>query len=370
MTQPNMSAIARAAGVGKATVSLALRNDPRLRPETRERIQKVAEEMGYRANAVVSNLMAQLRASRNPKYQATIAIFNAGPERKSLVTNTTFRAWMAGMKQRGEELGYALDEFWLEDPEMEPGRVRQILRARSIRGAVIAGVLNRREIPGRFDVLWEDLASVVVGVRPERPPLHFACNDQFSTAMHTAWELERLGYARPGLVIAPAIEQNIDHRFSAGFFAGWSQSEMEGRVPPWDFSPEKEKEFGGWLRQYQPDVIVCTHPEIKDWVERAGLIVPDQIGLVHLDLTPELKGWSGMDQNNPLVGAFAVDLVVGQLHRNESGIPERPKCMMTESCWVPGGTLREGMEKTPRPRRTGRPRAPGGARKTSGKPVI
>ncbi|MCX7869398.1 MAG: LacI family DNA-binding transcriptional regulator, partial [Terrimicrobiaceae bacterium] len=72
-----MSEIARAAGVGKATVSLALRDDPRLRPETRARIQRVARELGYQRNAVVANLMAQLRASRDPKFQATLALLNA-----------------------------------------------------------------------------------------------------------------------------------------------------------------------------------------------------------------------------------------------------------------------------------------------------
>jgi LacI family transcriptional regulator len=349
MAKPNMSAIARAAGVGKATVSLALRNDPRLRPETRERIQKVAAEMGYRANAIVSNLMAQLRASRNPKYQSTLAVFNASPERESLRTNHTFRGWMDGLRQRAEELGYGLDEFWLEEPGIEPGRLRQILHARNIRGGIIAGILNHRELPAKYDPIWEDLASVVVGVRPERPPLHFACNDQYSTALHAAEEVRRQGYTRPGLVIAPAIEENIDHRFSAGFYAGQSQKEIAGRVPPWDFDPSREADFQKWLRQHRPDVLVCTHPELRDWVTRAGLRCPEDIGLLHLDVTPALEGWSGMDQNNGTVGAFAVDLVVGQLHRNENGIPDRPKCMMTESVWVAGETLRQNPEATSRP---------------------
>ena len=53
-----MQDIAKAAGVGKATVSLALRNDPRLRPQTCRRIQKIARQMGYRTNATIASLMA------------------------------------------------------------------------------------------------------------------------------------------------------------------------------------------------------------------------------------------------------------------------------------------------------------------------
>jgi len=336
-----MTEIARAAGAGKATVSLALRNDPRLRLETRQHIQAVAARMGYRANAVVSHLMAQLRASRNPKFKSTIGILNASTSRDSLHTNATFRAWISGLGARSSELGYGIDEFWLHEPGIGPERLRQILRTRNIRGVVIAAVLDHSEIPSEFDSLWQDLACVVVGIRPDRPAFHFACNDQFSTAMHAARELKRLGYERPGLVIDPAIEANIDHRFSAGFQAGGAFVSAGQPIPLLDFHPGGEVAFARWMEKYRPDVIVCTHPEIRDWVGNLGLRCPRDIGLVHLDLTPELAGWSGMNQSNEMVGAFAMDLVIGQLHRNETGIPASPKCMMNESEWVPGSTLRK-----------------------------
>jgi len=341
MSTPNMAEIARKAGVGKATVSLALRNDPRLRRETRERIQRIAEKMGYRANAVVSHLMAQLRSSRDPKYQATIGIVNASNSRDSIETNYTFRTWMGGLRSRCSELGYGTDEFWLHEPGVGPGRLREILAARNIRGVIIGAVLELRQLPPEFDILWHDLACVVVGIRPERPALHFACNDQFSTAMQTASELRKLGYQRPGLVIDHAIEENLDHRFSAGFYAGQAEEELQRRVPIFNFRTAERPAFQKWIEKFQPDVVVCTHPEIREWLESLGLQSPRDIGLVHLDLTPELVGWSGMNQNNDAVGAFAVDLVVGQLHRNECGIPEHPKCMMIESHWVPGTTLRD-----------------------------
>lgn len=356
MSTPNMSAIAREAGVGKATVSLALRNDPRLRLETRQRIQTIAHRMGYQANAVVSNLMAQLRASRNPKYQSTLGILNASHARDSLQKNLTFRRWTSGLVAHCSELGYGTDEFWLHEPGVDPERLKQILQARNIRGVIIAAMLDHRELPPEFDILWQDLACVVVGIRPERPALHFACNDQFSTAMHTAWELDRLGYSRPGLIIDPVIEENVDHRFTAGFYAGRTLEDLKNRIPVLDFRPEAQGLFAEWMKKYEPDVLVCTHPEIRDWLDATGLRCPQDIGLVHLDLTPELEGWSGMNQNNEVVGAFAADLVIGQLHRNEVGIPDRPKCMMIESQWVHGSTLRNppGVKKPSRPKARGK----------------
>lgn len=339
MATPNMSDIAKAAGVGKATVSLALRNDPRLRADTRLRIQELATTMGYRTNAVVSHLMAQLRASRNPRYKSTIAVLNANTSRDWLETNPTFRSMIKGVRNRSAELGYGNDEFWLHDPAANPKRLRQILRTRNIRGVVIAAVFDHHELPPTFDSLWSDLACVVVGIRPDRPAFHFACNDQFSTAMHAAAALRSLGYQNPGLVIDPLIEDNVDHRFTAGFRTGWHK---EGpALPLFDYSPGGETGFRSWMLRHRPDVVVCTHPEIREWLDHMGLQCPRDAGLVHLDLSPDLAGWSGMNQNNDLVGAFAVDLVIGQLHRNEYGIPDRPICMMTESEWIPGRTVKK-----------------------------
>jgi LacI family transcriptional regulator len=340
MTSPNMAEIARAAGVGKATVSLALRNDARLRPETRKQIQAIAKKMGYKSNAVVSNLMAQLRSSKDPKYQATLGLVNASQERSFLKTNPTFSAVSLGLHRRASELGYGLDEFWLREPGIDPSRLKQILRARNIHGVIVAAMIENISLAREFDSVWQDLACVTVGIRPEHPAFHFACNDQFSTAYRSAKQLARLGYKRPGLVIDPHIEKVIDHRFSAGFYAGGNFSGLKERLPVFDFASESLKAFSAWIGKHKPDVLVTTHTELRGWITQLGLKCPKDIGLAHLDINKGMEDWSGMNQKNDLVGSSAIDLVVGQLHRNESGTPEFPKCVMVESQWVRGKTLR------------------------------
>jgi DNA-binding LacI/PurR family transcriptional regulator len=195
-------------------------------------------------------------------------------------------------------------------------------------------------LPEQFDDVWLDLACVVIGVRPERPALHFACNDQFSTALETAEQLSSRGYTRPGLAIAREIEEDVDYRFSAGFYGGRGKPEWRHAIPVFDFKPGDAKGFGKWFEKHAPDVVVTTHKEVRPWIEAAGKRIPQDVGLLHLDLTDELPGWSGMRQNNLLVGAAAIDLVVAQLHRNETGLPPFPKCVMVESNWVEGETLR------------------------------
>ncbi|GAB4462309.1 MAG: LacI family DNA-binding transcriptional regulator [Armatimonadaceae bacterium] len=64
-----MKDIARRANVDVSTVSLAINNDPRIRPETRERIVKIARELGYRKN----HLARGLRSGRSFTIGAVIS---------------------------------------------------------------------------------------------------------------------------------------------------------------------------------------------------------------------------------------------------------------------------------------------------------
>jgi len=93
-----------------------------------------------------------------------------------------------------------------------------------------------------------------------------------------------------------------------------------------------------WLRAERPEVVLTTEPGIAARVRRERTSAGQAIGFAHLDLTAELPGGSGIDQNNERVGAAAVDLVVEQLHSNAFGLPENPKTVLIEGRWVPGET--------------------------------
>jgi len=60
-----MRQVATRAGVHSTTVSLALRNHPSLPVETRERLQALAKEMGYRPDPMLGALM-HYRSLRHP----------------------------------------------------------------------------------------------------------------------------------------------------------------------------------------------------------------------------------------------------------------------------------------------------------------
>src|SRR6478736_1534541 len=110
--------VARKAGVSHTTVSLALRNDPRILPQTRRKILRLAETMGYQRNAILGDLMGYLRTLKTHAAQSTLGFLTAWSTRDGWRQAANHRRFHAGVKARAAELGYKVDEFWLREPAM------------------------------------------------------------------------------------------------------------------------------------------------------------------------------------------------------------------------------------------------------------
>ena len=333
--KPRMQDVATEAGVGKATVSLALRDDPRIRPETRRKIKEVAERLGYRSNPTVANLMAQLRASREPKFQATLAFLNACPDDAELKSLSTFQSWLRGAKERAHGLGYEIDYFWLHEPEINAARRLKILQSRNIRGIILAAVFDDSSIDPGEHALFHGFASVAIGRKLVNPSPHYACNDQYDTALTAMAEMFKLGYSRAGMVISEQMDRAVKYRFSAGYNTSQKNPDAKTVLPLLYFTDETA--FGNWFKKTKPDAILTDKVILREWARK--LPGGDQVGFAHLDWDPKLTDWAGTNQNNDKVGAAAVDILIGQIHRNESGLPPFPRSMMIGSTWVDGPSL-------------------------------
>ena len=337
---PTIRSIAALAGVSKATVSLALRDNPRIRQSERRRIQQLAAECGYAPNAVMAHLLTQLRSGKTTSYQSTLGLVYATRPPGDLNDLASFREWFTACRARAKQLGYGLDEFMLFEPGMTPGRLVQILDARNVRGLVVVGPFERSVIPVELDPIWQRSATVVIGVRPVRPALSCAANDQFSTSKNAVLALRELGYRRPGLCISFEVDAHVEDRFQGGFNTAQRTLPKADRLPVFAYRPDNQERFIRWVERYRPDVIVTLHHEVREWLRAARLDVPRDVGLAHLDRVADLQDWAGMRQNHEGVGYAAIDTVIGQLHRNEVGVPPFQKCTFTNSTWISGTTVR------------------------------
>ena len=329
--------------MSKNTVSLALRNDPQISEATRTRIQGIAREMGYQLNPIVSNLMAQLRSSRQSPTTATLALINANENEHAFEEHPTIPRYVSGCRKRSQHLGYSMDTFWLNDPDLDASRLHRILVSRGIRGAVIVGLMNSNRLPESYNLIWNSFPCIVTGVRTRSPALSFASTDHHIIALRAFENARALGYKRPGLVLDQTIDDLVEGRFTAGYRIGQSALPDDQRLNPFyevSAVAHDRAPFQAWYQREKPDVIFTLYNGVRTWLEEMGLAIPRDIGLIQLEWRHDRPEWAGMDQHNDLSGEAAVDMVISMIHGNENGVPPFPRATLISGSWVEGKTVR------------------------------
>lgn len=343
-----MRQVAGEAGVSPATVSLALRGDPRLAAATIRRVREVAARLGYRPDPTVNALMSRLRTHGEIGHHGTVALLNATPFARLEAANTpawfhTFRAFAHGIRRRAASLGYVADEFWLREPGLAPSRLAGVLHARGIRAVLLVGFSGGGRPVEEWTEAWAGHEVVAVGAPVGESVLAFAANDQFETARMAVREARARGYRRPGLALHAHIEELVHHRFAGGFHAALEEAADEARLPVLAL---RDGDASGaaaldWYRRQRPDVVLTHETAWLGWLrDLARMHVPEQVGLIHLDLPPGGDGWAGVAQDSVEVGAAAVDLLASRLHRRELGEPPTAPRLFLPGRWVNGPTLR------------------------------
>jgi len=336
---PTIREIAEAVGFSKSAVSLALRDDARMALATRQRIQQVANDLGYQKNAVMAHLMAELRHSRTTVTQANLGIINASPS-KAIFDWHTFRDFRDGIRRRASQLGYGIDEFRLYDPVLRPARLLQIVRNRNISGLIFIGAQDLGVLNQTHGDLWSHFPAATAGLVRTDPPIACAACDHFQTSYEAVQMGLSRGHKRPGLVLTLDLDDLTDYRFSGGYYAAIPHLPAKCRLPVHRSSPVTRTAFAQWFERYRPDYIVTAHDVIFQWLAEAGIRVPEDVGLAHLDWHSGLPDWAGMKQDSLAVGSQVVDLVVTQLHANEKGPQRTPMVTLVASQWNDGPTLR------------------------------
>jgi LacI family transcriptional regulator len=109
-------------------------------------------------------------------------------------------------------------------------------------------------------------------------------------------------------------------------------------LSPSEHLPMAGDEVSRWMDRHRPDVVICHDSRLLEAVQATGRRVPEDVGLVHLNIAPDVAGWAGVDADLSEVAAAAVDLVFGQLSRGEYGPPKVPKIVTTPGRWTDGWT--------------------------------
>ena len=336
------------------TVSRALRNQRSISEATRRRIHKIARKLGYQPNPLVSIYQSHVRSGQALNYQATLGWLNDHDNREYWHDAPWTRGLFDGAHKRAKQLGYGLDEIWLDkvdthNPEANIARYSRIIRARGIHGII----LPLSSLYSHAFHLWPDVSVAVVGLQhgiarqqsplsPASPNVyHTASFDYFGNMRLVCERLRELGYRRIGLAIGRWLDAHSDLQYRGSFLAQQLDWPRHERVPILfedNASNEPSRELERWFNQHRPDAVICSANQFKGWIEKLGRRIPAEVGLAHLYLAEDVKGWSGIDPNMPEVGAAAVDLVVQQLRLNERGFPATCHELFITGRWVDGQT--------------------------------
>jgi LacI family transcriptional regulator len=331
-----MQKIADEAGVSRMAVSLALRNSPKISEATRERIHEIANRLGYRPNPLVSALMTQLRDVRRVPRPTTIAYVTAYPTADGWRRPGPFVDFFEGAKARAEALGYTLEEWWARKPGLSEARFSEILFNRNIHGLLVAPL---PEGGSTLAINWSRFAVATIAFSLANPAIHRASNDQYHSILTAIQQLRSRGYRRIGLAITEEQDVRVQRKWSAGYLVDQQALDPADRVPPLLASGQFSRAFSDWYRANKPDAILTQEARCPEYLSDLGVKVP-AVGVAHLALTEGDTGFAGINQNGPIVGASALDLVDAQLRRNERGLPASPKTVLIQGRWIEGPTVR------------------------------
>jgi Transcriptional regulators len=342
-----MEAVARAAGVHRTTVSLALRGSPKLPEETRERIRAIAERMGYRPNPLVQALMST-RAGRRPStagFEAELAYVSKEPcPAEWEKARTAYAQIFRGARERAARRGYRLSYWWRDEPGMTGGRFARILEARNIRGLLIAP----HQLAGQtMDVPWDGFSVLEIGYNLAAPAFHRVAHDYFHGMKLALDRVRASGARRVALVLPRQLDEKVHHLWRAAFVDEQRLWPREERIAPWIVSEAEEaapgEVFRAWFASRRPEVIVGPTPRFVEAAARAsGIRIPGDAGFVSLSCHASDGRYSGVFQNWARMGETAVDLLVGMMHRGERGVPEQSHSTLLSGSWAPGRTLGRG----------------------------
>lgn len=275
------STVARAAGVSQATVSRALRGDPRVREETRRLVEETAEQVGYRPTWA---------APTDPPRTRTIGVV------VSDLTNPFFPTLLTPVHDELRLLGYGVVLF-AERTDIPTGQeALHNLLDRSIDGLLVTtATLDSRlaAAVGKRDLAVVLLNRYVDGMDVDRV---IADNEEGGRA--AARHVAELGHRRVGVIRGPANTSTSRDRHS-GLLDGLAAAGVpleERLVREGPYSHQCGYQHGREMLRLpeRPSALVCGNDVIAfgamDAAISLGLDVPGDVSVVGFDDVP-MAAW-------------------------------------------------------------------------------
>ena len=305
--------VAKLAGVSQPTVSLVLSQNPKARvaPETRARVLKVAEELGYRPNRLAQGLVR--------RRSFALGVIVPG------FANPVNSAIISGAERVAAQAGYAV--LLCETGEADVGQHLKALADRQIDGVIIAGI-------SEGELAEADLRRLnVVLVNQGSDIFSTVQDDSLNAGTLAAEHLLALGH-RQLAFIGPVSAASVFRLRERGF----SQTlRAANAAPSSDYWQRADASVAGGLAAMRallalpgrPTAVFCANDLIALGAHKAcaiaGVSLPRALSILGCDdidlgtlVTPELSTISTPKRE---LGARAVRLLLRQLEGEGKATP-------------------------------------------------
>lgn len=327
--------VAEVVGVSHVTVSLALRNNPKIPAPRRLQIKKVAREMGYRANAIATGLSHYKQDAKERPRESMLAWLNMWPEPAQLRNDPKSDCYWIGARKAAEDCNYSLEEFrgeGLSIPELE----KQLLD-RGVNGIILPPHLATPDWSGFH---WAHFSTIRLGRSVKIPRVHVVAGDEVENAIFAVKKMVDLGYQRIGFMTSKTAA--LEGASMVGVIA--AHLRIKGKTPRAPLivaegDPDQSRAAGArWLKSLKPDAILTDLPGARAFLESIDCQIPQKIGLALLSVV-EGDRESGIHQNLAEIGRVAFSVLLSQLRDQARGEPEICRQILVGGDWVEGTTL-------------------------------
>jgi LacI family transcriptional regulator len=317
--RPTIKEVASAAGVSTQTVSRVINKRPDVSPETRDRVQNVIEQLGYRPSALARSLIQQRSYTLGV---VTAGLRFIGPSRT-----------LSGITSAAEQKGYSL--LLKELPQFDTTDVTPIFQAlhdRHVDGMIWAVPEvghNRAWI--NHSSLETGIPMVYLAMEPRDDILVVSVDNYLGARMAVNHLLEQ-GYRQIGHVAGPMDWWEAQQRM-----IGWKDALSDAKIK----AEDNHSAEGNWssasgaqaieklFAQYpEMDAVFVGNDQmalgVMQVATQKGLLIPDNLGIVGFDNIPESAYFSPplttIQQDQYKIGKVAVEQIIQIIESSLEGL--------------------------------------------------
>lgn len=322
------AAVARAAGVSPATVSYVMNGQPGVSEQTRQRVLRMAREMGHRP----------ADGAKVPGVRRNHVVGLVVPN----MINPMFPRWAQGVVGRAAETGYEVFLASTQDDHDVLERTVRAMIARRVDGLILTSV-QREEVSALQLLRSARVPYVQLSRKSDFVAADFVGIDDAGAAQQMMTHLVEHGRTRIATVVGPRFSSASAAR-ERSLLA--TAQELGRPVPPaWRVSTRLHNIGGRQAAQALlegepvPDVIACGSDElaigVMEYLIKEGLRVPEDVLVSGFDGLPhsrsELVGLTTIVQPQIEMAHAAYDVLQHRLDNPSSPVQTH---ILTHRVWI------------------------------------